>query len=118
MWYTRRYFQLLYSAELPTRVACYFLETKSQGVALIWVGSLIFFRQKFKRSFGRGIFEAVFSHFYQNIVLNDQTFPLQLIFMYLGVPYLDGVGKYFFQKMYGGRLFGRGRQFGTVENFI
>ena len=37
---------LLYSAELPTRVAYCFLETKSQGVALIWVGSLIFFRQK------------------------------------------------------------------------
>ena len=35
---------VLYSTELPTRVANNFLETKSQGVALIWVGSLIFFR--------------------------------------------------------------------------
>ena len=28
--------------------------------------------------------------------------------MYLGVAYLDGVGKYFFQKMYGGSLIWKG----------
>ena len=72
------------------------------------MGSLIFFRQKFKGSFSHGIFEAVFPHFYQNIVINNHTFPLQLILMYLGVSYLDGVGKYFFQKMYGGSLIWKG----------
>ena len=94
----------------------FFREKNHRGSLLFGWGRFFFLDKKLKGSFSRGIFEAVFTHFYQNIVINNHTFPLQLILMYLGVAYLDGVGKYFFQKMYGGgRLFGRGRQFGTIE---
>ena len=85
-----------------------FQRQNHRGSLLFGWGRLFFLDKKFKGSFSCVIFEAVFTHFYQNIVINDQTFPLQLILMYLGVAYLDGVGKYFFQKMYGGSLIWKG----------